>query len=247
MKNQNPAQSRKETLKTLLIGLCTWIFIAVAAVFMLRAAWKSLLTPPEQPETTQQGQQTQPEATTERVAQMFTGQKVDYTELSQGDTLYAGTVASLVSLEFPDFETIHTVPEESMILFGIWESLKNSDFSGGATASEDRVYITAESVERVVREELGFEGSLNHHSIERFGDFKFDVLTSRYSAPSYGADVEGYAVVRSCEREGDLVTLTVDCFEDDVETGETSETGVRRITLDISKKYPLVTGLSTLN
>ena len=152
----------------------------------------------------------QEQATAERVAQMFTGQEVDYAALMEGDTLYAGTIASLVSLNFPDFTDIKAVENDYIIAYGVWESLKNPAFAGGAVASEDRVYVTAESVEKVASEELGYDSVLNHHSIERFGDFKFDVITSRYSAPSYGIDVAGYAKVKSCETEGDIVELTVD-------------------------------------
>lgn len=177
---------------------------------------------------------------------MFTGQEVDYASLMEGDMLYAGTIASLVSLNFPDFTDIKAVENDYIIAYGVWESLKNPAFAGGAVASEDRVYVTAESVEKVAKEELGYDSALNHHSLEQFGDFKFDVITSRYSAPSYGIDVAGYAKVKSCEVEGDTVELTVDCYQDDVETGQSTLTAVRRIVMDLSGELPMVKSVETL-
>ena len=247
--------------KTLLYGLAVWVVILGLAFFGLRSAWRALrsadevLPPGSSDEATryeeaisqsQQQEQGQEQATAERVAQMFTGQEVDYAALMEGDTLYAGTIASLVSLNFPDFTDIKAVENDYIIAYGVWESLKNPAFAGGAVASEDRVYVTAESVEKVASEELGYDSVLNHHSIERFGDFKFDVITSRYSAPSYGIDVAGYAKVKSCETEGDIVELTVDCYEDDVETEQSTLTAVRRIVMDLSGDLPLVKSVETL-
>ena len=245
--------------KTLLYGLAAWILILAAAFFGLRAAWRALrsadevLPPGSTDEATryeetinQTQQQGQQEATAERVAQMFTGQEVDYASLMEGDMLYAGTIASLVSLNFPDFTDIKAVENDYIIAYGVWESLKNPAFAGGAVASEDRVYVTAESVEKVAKEELGYDSALNHHSLEQFGDFKFDVITSRYSAPSYGIDVAGYAKVKSCEVEGDTIELTVDCYQDDVETGQSTLTAVRRIVMDLSGELPMVKSVETL-
>ncbi|MBQ2697166.1 MAG: hypothetical protein IJF59_00705, partial [Clostridia bacterium] len=189
-------------------------------------------------------EQPQPEApSAERVAQLFTGQKVDYRTLAEGDMLYAGAVASLVTVDFPDFTDINTVPADRILAYGVWESLKNPAFAGGAVASEERIYVDAASVEAVARQELGFHGRLEHQTV---GDFRFDVITSRYSAASHGVNVMGYAEVVSCEIEGDEATLTVRCYEEDSQNELIEETGTRRILIDISGEIARIRSLTTL-
>ena len=45
---------------------------------------------------------------------------------------------------------------------------------------------------------------------------------------------------------GDTVELTVDCYQDDVETGQSTLTAVRRIVMDLSGELPMVKSVETL-
>lgn len=241
---------RPSLILTLLIGLATWIFIGwmlVSGFRRVTALFQDASAPTVATATTAPSE---PESEPADLGQILTSyEEVDYTALQKGDILYSGSVSSLVLLGTPDFTDVNQVEADHIITFGVWEALKNPAFSEGITPSGERVYVSAEAVERAAEQVLGYTKALEHHSVTSAGDFRFDVITQRYAVPSYGIDTGGYAVVKSSSTQGQQVTLVLQCmmFNDglDYELNEPDRSWIMTVLIDCSGEVALIRTLQT--
>ncbi|HWQ50275.1 MAG TPA: hypothetical protein VN369_00615 [Terriglobales bacterium] len=240
-------KKRQDVYGVLLTGFATWVLIALLLFFGVRWLIKAGLS---QREEVVENPPVVPVAPVQPAPPVIDDDVIDYAALKAGDELYVGVVSSLVTMGFPDFTDIGSVDQENIISFGVWEVLKSSLYSEGMSYADDRVYIDAAYVEQAVREELGYDGDITHRTVSLYGEFKYDMLSNRYSAPSYGIAYGTLPVVRSSTVRDGVVTLVVDCYpmseEQEESEGMTDPSGTIKFTLDISGEVPVVESMETV-
>jgi cell division protein FtsB len=241
-------KKRQDMYGVLLTGLITWVLIALLLFFGVRWLVKAGLA---QREEVVENPPVVPEAPVQPTPPVIEDDVIDYAKLAAGDELYVGVVSTLVTMGFPDFTDIASVDEENIISFGVWEVLKSSRYSKGMSYADDRVYIDAAYVEQAAREELGYTGAITHRTVSLYGEFKYDMLSNRYSAPSYGIAYGTLPVVRTCTVQDGTVTLVVDCYpmseEQEESEVKTDPSGTLKFTLDVSGDVPIVESMQTVS
>ncbi len=241
-------KKRQDMYVVLLTGFVTWVLIALLLFFGVRWLINTGLA---QREEVVENPPVVPVAPVQPTPPVIEDDVIDYTALKAGDELYVGVVSTLVTMGFPDFTDIGGVDQENIISFGVWEVLKSSRYSDGMSYGDDRVYIDAAYVEQAAREELGYTGAITHRTVSLYGEFKYDMLSNRYSAPSYGISYGTLPVVRTCTVRDGIVTLVVDCYPMSEEQEESeikaNPSGTLKFTLDASGETPIVESMQTVS
>ena len=256
IRDEQISKSRKKNKNdmyvSLFIGFVTWVLIA--AVFFLSVRWlirtgvaqrdDVVENPPVAPSLPVQ--QNDP-----KIPVIEYDDNIDYAKLAPDDELYVGVVSTLVTVGFSDFSDISSISEERLLSFGVWQVLKSSRYEKGLSYGEDRVYVGAEYVERAISEELGYTKSITHQTVSLYGEFKYDMLSDRYFAPSYGIPYGTLPVVRTCVVQNDKVTLVVDCYpmsqEEEDSGSRGNPTSSVRFVIDISGDVAVVKSMQTVS
>ncbi len=229
-------KKQKEVYATLGIGLLTWVIIITLVVFgasalmdIARGEDVSVLGEPDDspivslenvvaPSTGVDATGTTDADDTEDLSDstelddvQVVDLAVDYLSLAPNDFLYVGSVATLLMIDFPEFTNINSVPQEYIIAYGIMQNIKDPIYTQNVSVSDLRVYVSSSGVENAIFNELGYTNIVEHDSvISAGGEFKYDIISNRYSALSHGLEEGVIGQIFDITKEDGIVTMDID-------------------------------------